>query len=224
MEKIKEWWPLLASLAGMMAVPLVIAGIYITSVNGNIVSLIDAQNRSIEEQFDAQNRSIEAQFDAQNQNADARYDAQIQSADARYEGLMERFEGLKEQLEAQTKIADARYEGLTGRVEGLQRQVDALQSHVEGLLRQFEGLNLNAEAEASYESLMRGIESAGGLIEFVSVEIESIDGPGHVDKDPWAEIYLLIDAIHTVLEAIVDRGEALESMIDAGDAERQNQI
>ena len=202
MEKIKEWWPLLASLAGMMAVPLVIAGIYITSVNGNIVSLIDAQNRSIEAQLDAQN----------------------QSADARYEGLMEQFEGLKEQLEAQTKIADARYEGLTGRVEGLQRQVDALQSHVEGLLRQVEGMNLNAEAEASYESLMRGIESAGGLIEFVSVEIESIEGPGHVDKDPWAEIYLLIDAIHTVLEAIVDRGEALESMIDAGDAERQSQI
>ena len=74
MDKIKEWWPLLATLAGMMAVPLVIAGIYITSANRNIASLIDAQNRSIEEQLDSQNHSD----------------------NARYEGLMERFEGLKE--------------------------------------------------------------------------------------------------------------------------------
>lgn len=95
--------------------------------------------------------------------------------------------------------------------------MDVLQRQVEGLQRQVEGLNRNTEVKASYESLIRRIESAGRLAEFASVEIESINGLGHVDQNSWAYIHALFDSIDTILEAIDDRVKAVERMIDVGE-------
>ena len=196
MEKLKEWGPLIGTIAACLAAPFAVVGIYTANVNRNIDARFEAADRNA----DVRHEALMSQIGGLNRNVDARFEGLIGQID----GLQKQIDGLQRQVDGLNRNADTRFEGLMG-------QVDDLMSHVEILQRQIDGLNRNADLE--FELLMGRIEGVARLVEALSDEVETMDSPSYAAQYSWSDIRALLDAIEVMMQDLHERID------DAGGAE-----